>query len=152
MAHITTTSSVFTRKTGVASVQRDVMFIRSQKKNAQLVYNGFIYNKKLTQANGHTTWRCCDVSKNRCRAVCTTKDNSLMDARRDHDHEAHWDRIANRMLYTQEEELDQHDVDQLVDASELRQQLRLAVDAAAEKQSPRKAYTRVSRASSALQS
>lgn len=75
-----------------------------------------------------------------------------MDARRDHDHEAHWDRIANRMLYTQEEELDQHDVEQLVDASGLRQQLRVAVDAAAEKQSPRKAYTRVSRASSALQS
>lgn len=82
-----------------------IQFIRSQKKNAQLVYDGYIYNKKLTQANGHTTWRCSDVSKNRCRAVCTTINNELVHVRRSHDHEPHWSRIANRPLYNEEEEM-----------------------------------------------
>lgn len=87
------------------------MFIRSQKKNAQLVYSGFIYNKKLTQANGHTSWRCSDVSRNRCRAVCTTRKNRLVTTRRDHEHEPHWERISNRMLYAEEEALDELDED-----------------------------------------
>lgn len=85
-----------------------VQFIRSQKKNAQLVYDGFIFNKKLTQANGHTTWRCSDVSKNRCRAVCTTKNNELVHVRRSHDHQPHWGRIANRQLYNDEDEVDEY--------------------------------------------
>lgn len=83
-----------------------VQFIRSQKKNAQLVYKGFIYNKKLTQANGHTTWRCSDVSKNKCRAVVLTKRSRLVVAKRQHIHEDHWDRIGVRTLYDVEDELD----------------------------------------------
>lgn len=82
-----------------------VKFIRSQKKNAQLVFNGYIYNKKLTQANGHTTWRCIDVLKMRCKAVVITKKNELVAARREHNHEDHMQRINQRPLYNEEEDL-----------------------------------------------
>lgn len=95
------------RHSTTTPVVRAIMFIRSQKKNAQLVYNGFIYNKKLVQANGHTTWRCSNVSRDRCRAVVTTLHNRLKAVRRDHEHEPHWDRIADRMLYEEEEALEQ---------------------------------------------
>ncbi|XP_013102004.1 modifier of mdg4 isoform X9 [Stomoxys calcitrans] len=88
-----------------SDAQGFVKFIRSQKKNAQLVYNGFIYNKKLTQANGHTTWRCIDVLKMRCKAVVITKKNELVIARREHNHEDHMQRINQRPLYNEEEDL-----------------------------------------------
>ncbi|XP_005180545.1 modifier of mdg4 isoform X8 [Musca domestica] len=90
---------------GNSDAQGFVKFIRSQKKNAQLVYNGFIYNKKLTQANGHTTWRCIDVLKMRCKAVVITKKNELVIARREHNHENHMQRINQRPLYNEEEDL-----------------------------------------------
>lgn len=83
-----------------------VQYIRSQKKNAQLVYNGCIFNKKQTQGNGHTTWRCVDVVKSKCRAVCITKNSKLMAFRRTHNHEPHWNRILNRALYDVEDALD----------------------------------------------
>ncbi|XP_055695322.1 modifier of mdg4-like isoform X2 [Lutzomyia longipalpis] len=83
-----------------------IQFIRSQKKNAQLVLDGYIYNKKLTQANGLTTWRCIDVSKTRCRAICITKGSQLVTSRRSHYHEPHWNRISNRPLYNYEEDAD----------------------------------------------
>lgn len=85
-----------------------VYYIRSQKKNAQLVYRGYIYNKKQTQANGQTTWRCSEMSKNRCRAVCITLNSGLVSARRDHQHSAHWERFANRELYSTENDIDTH--------------------------------------------
>lgn len=85
-----------------------VKFIRSQKKNPQLVYRGYIYNKKLTQANGHTTWRCSDVSKNKCRAVCLTQRSSLVVARRQHSHSDHRERIGVRPLYDVEDDLDEY--------------------------------------------
>ncbi|KAM7363398.1 modifier of mdg4 isoform 8-T8 [Cochliomyia hominivorax] len=88
-----------------SDAQGQVKFIRSQKKNAQLVYNGYIYNKKLTQANGHTTWRCIDVLKMRCKAVVITKKNELVAARREHNHEDHLQRINQRPLYNEEEDL-----------------------------------------------
>lgn len=79
-----------------------VQFIRSQKKQAQLVYNGYIYNKKLTLANGDITWRCSDVSKKRCGAVCVTRNNNLTSVRRGHQHDPHWKRIFNRPLFNEE--------------------------------------------------
>lgn len=85
-----------------------VFYIRSQKKNAQLVYEGYIYNKKQTQANGHTTWRCCEMAKNRCRAVCITRNSKLVRARRNHEHPAHWSRFSNRELYSTEHDIDAH--------------------------------------------
>lgn len=85
-----------------------VKYIRSQKKSAQLVYRGYIYNKKQTQRNGHTTWRCSDISKNKCKAVCLTKQSAFVVARRVHHHEPHWDRIANRMLFDVENDLDEY--------------------------------------------
>lgn len=83
-----------------------VFYIRSQKKNPQLVYNGYIFNKKQTQANGHTTWRCIEMAKTRCRAVCITQNSQLMLARRSHHHDPHWGRFSNRELYTTEHEAD----------------------------------------------
>ena len=83
-----------------------VFYIRSQKKNPQLVYDGFIFNKKQTQANGHTTWRCTEMAKNRCRAVCITQNSRLVHARRSHHHDPHWGRFSNRELYTTEHEAD----------------------------------------------
>lgn len=85
-----------------------VKFIRSQKKYAQLVYNGYIYNKKLTQANGQTTWRCIDLLKLRCKAVVITKKNKLVAARRSHNHEDHVQRIGQRPLYKVEEDLSEY--------------------------------------------
>ncbi|XP_064550528.1 modifier of mdg4 isoform X3 [Drosophila montana] len=85
-----------------------IQFIRSQKKNAQLVYKDYIYNKKLTQANGQTTWRCADVLKLRCKAVVITKNGEFLDARRQHNHESHASRIGQRQLYNVEEELDEY--------------------------------------------
>lgn len=85
-----------------------VRFIRSQKKNPQLVYEGYIYNKKLTQVSGHTTWRCTDVKKNKCKAVCITKNSELVSVRRQHIHEPHWSRISNRALYAVENDLDEY--------------------------------------------
>lgn len=80
-----------------------IYFIRSQKKQAQLVYKGYIFNKKQTQANGHTTWRCIDLTKNRCTAVCTTKDNKLKSVRRAHHHPPHWNRISNKKYFDADE-------------------------------------------------
>ncbi|XP_053946035.1 modifier of mdg4 isoform X9 [Anastrepha ludens] len=91
-----------------AQGEGEVKFIRSQKKNAQLVYNGYIYNKKLTQANGQTTWRCIDVLKLRCKAVVITKKNELVAARRSHNHEDHVQRIGQRPLYNVEEDLGEY--------------------------------------------
>ncbi|XP_034485519.1 modifier of mdg4-like isoform X2 [Drosophila innubila] len=86
----------------------EIKFIRSQKKNAQLVYKDYIYNKKLTQANGQTTWRCVDVLKLRCKAVVITRSGEFLDARREHNHESHATRIGQRQLYSVEEELEEY--------------------------------------------
>lgn len=83
-----------------------IYYIRSQKKNAQLIYHGYIYNKKQTQANGQTTWRCSEMSKHRCRAVCITLNSSLVSVRRGHQHQPHWERFTNRELYTTEQDID----------------------------------------------
>lgn len=85
--------------------ESQIRFIRSQKKNAQLVYKGYIYNKKLSQVNGQTTWRCADVLKMRCKAVIITKRNELVAARREHNHIDHKERIGQRALYKEEEDL-----------------------------------------------
>ncbi|XP_017023347.1 modifier of mdg4-like isoform X2 [Drosophila kikkawai] len=91
-----------------AQGDEDIRFIRSQKKNAQLVFRDYIYNKKLTQANGQTTWRCADVLKLRCKAVVITKNGSFVDARRQHNHQSHASRIGQRQLYKVEEELEEY--------------------------------------------
>ncbi|XP_065073198.1 modifier of mdg4-like isoform X4 [Ochlerotatus camptorhynchus] len=85
-----------------------IKFIRSQKKNAQLVYKGYLYNRKLTQLNGNTTWRCIEVSKLRCKAICVTKKNKLIRAKRQHIHENHNSKIKNRPLYAYPEDLDEY--------------------------------------------
>lgn len=72
-------------------------FIRSQKKQPQLVVDGYIYGKKITHANGLTTWRCCDARNIKCTAVCLTKDKMLVIRKRKHNHDPHWDRLSNRL-------------------------------------------------------
>lgn len=73
-----------------------------------MVYKDYIYNKKLTQANGQTTWRCVDVLKLRCRAVVITRSGEFLDSRREHNHEPHAARIGQRQLYNVEEELEEY--------------------------------------------
>lgn len=72
------------------------------------MFRDYIYNKKLTQANGQTTWRCADVLKLRCKAVVITKNGSFIDARRQHNHPSHASRIGQRQLYKVEEELEEY--------------------------------------------
>lgn len=88
--------------------QDTIKFIRSQKKSAQLVYRGYLYNRKLTQLNGNTTWRCVDVSKLRCKAICVTKFNRLVRAKRLHNHGHHRSRMRNKPLYDYPEDLEEY--------------------------------------------
>lgn len=81
-----------------------IYFIRSQKKYTQLVYRGYIYNKKTTQLNGNSTWRCLDLSKTRCKAIVRTQNGRLIGVREKHHHGPHTDRLNNRMLYRTEDE------------------------------------------------
>ncbi|XP_062704523.1 uncharacterized protein LOC134286836 [Aedes albopictus] len=90
------------------SISGAIKFVRSQKKNAQLVYKGFLYNRKLTQQNGNTTWRCIEVTKLRCKAICVTKFNKLILAKRQHSHENHESKIRNRPLYDYPEDLEEY--------------------------------------------
>lgn len=100
-------ASIVSRVSG-RSATGTIKFIRSQKKNAQLVYKGYLYNRKLTQQNGNTTWRCIEVSKLRCKAICVTKFNKLIRAKRQHIHENHDSKIKNRPLYDYPEDLEEY--------------------------------------------
>ncbi|XP_052864865.1 modifier of mdg4-like isoform X1 [Anopheles cruzii] len=88
--------------------QAVVKFIRSQKKCAQLVYGGYIYNRKITHQNGRTTWRCSDLLKYHCRATCVTKQNKLISVRRQHQHENHLSKIVKKLLYDYPEDLEEY--------------------------------------------
>lgn len=85
-----------------------VKFIRSQKKCAQLVYRGYIYNRKIVQQNGRTTWRCSDLLKYRCNATCVTKLNQLVSIRREHHHENHLSKICTKSLFDYPEDLEEY--------------------------------------------
>lgn len=86
----------------------EIKFIRSQKQNAQLVYNMCIYNRKKTLQNGCTTWRCCENLKYKCKAACITLNDKFVNARHRHNHPNHWEKIANRPLHDRSEfELDE---------------------------------------------
>ncbi|KFB53273.1 Mod(mdg4)-v26 [Anopheles sinensis] len=85
-----------------------VKFIRSQKKCAQLVYDGYIYNRKIVQQNGRTTWRCSDLLKYRCNATCVTKLNQLVSIRREHHHENHLKKICTKSLFDYPEDLEEY--------------------------------------------
>lgn len=73
------------------------MFIESQQGQPQLIYNGFIFNRKIVLLNGLTTWRCSDF-KEKCRAVAITKNNIMMAAKGHHCHKNHWGRISNKTV------------------------------------------------------
>lgn len=81
-----------------------IYFICSQKKNTQLVYRGYIYNKKTTQLNGNSTWRCLDLSKTRCKAIVRTQLGRLIGVREKHHHGPHTDRLNNRFVYRTEQD------------------------------------------------
>uniref|UniRef100_A0A182NKW8 BEN domain-containing protein n=1 Tax=Anopheles dirus TaxID=7168 RepID=A0A182NKW8_9DIPT len=83
-------------------------FIRSQKKCAQLVFEGYIYNRKIVQQNGRTTWRCSELLKYHCKATCVTKLNQLISIRRDHNHADHAGKIAKKLLYDFPEDLEEY--------------------------------------------
>ncbi|XP_052903431.1 modifier of mdg4-like isoform X2 [Anopheles moucheti] len=85
-----------------------VKFIRSQKKCAQLVYEGYIYNRKTLHQNGRTTWRCTELLKYHCKASCVTKLNRLISTRCDHNHADHSAKIAEKTLYDYPEDLEEY--------------------------------------------
>lgn len=89
------------------NIDSKVHFIRSQKKNAQLVYKHCIFNKKITQINGHTTWRCAEMAK-KCRALVTTKDGKLIRMRDGHNHVDHKEKLVRRVLYEVEDEMEEY--------------------------------------------
>nr|XP_049461667.1 modifier of mdg4-like isoform X2 [Anopheles coluzzii] len=89
-------------------VSDTVKFIRSQKKCAQLVYDGYIYNRKMIQQNGRTTWRCCDLLKYHCKATCVTKQNKLIGIRSEHNHNDHSSKIEDKALYDFPEDLEEY--------------------------------------------
>lgn len=93
----------------VGNQREKAFFICSQKKNAQLVYRDYIYNKKQTQINGNTIWRCCESAKLSCRAVCTTINNEIVSVRRNHNHSSHWDRCINRELFLTEQDINDNE-------------------------------------------
>ncbi|XP_062556338.1 modifier of mdg4-like isoform X2 [Armigeres subalbatus] len=93
---------------GPCASSSSIKFIRSQKKNAQLVYKGFLYNRKLTQRNGSTTWRCIDLAKLHCKAICVTKFNKLIRSKRQHNHANHESKIEHRPLYDFPEDLEEY--------------------------------------------
>ncbi|CRK91981.1 CLUMA_CG005563, isoform B [Clunio marinus] len=85
--------------------QGELTFMRSQKCRPQLVYEGFIFNKKITYSNGNTNWRCVDFLKHKCLAGCLTKDNKLIRRRMEHKHPAHTKKLLNKRFYLTEEAL-----------------------------------------------
>lgn len=88
-------------------LQPKIRFIRSQKKNAQLVYKNFIFNKKITQINGHTTWRCAEMAKIKCRALLTTKSGHLIRTRECHNHPDHQAKLLHRLYHDVENDMDE---------------------------------------------
>uniref|UniRef100_A0A182JNK0 BTB domain-containing protein n=1 Tax=Anopheles christyi TaxID=43041 RepID=A0A182JNK0_9DIPT len=97
-----------TTRPSYKNVTDTVQFIRSQKKCAQLVYDGYIYNRKTVQQNGRTTWRCCELLKYHCKATCVTKLNQLIGIRCEHNHEDHWSKIESKTLYDFPEDLEEY--------------------------------------------
>uniref|UniRef100_A0A182MC08 BTB domain-containing protein n=1 Tax=Anopheles culicifacies TaxID=139723 RepID=A0A182MC08_9DIPT len=85
-----------------------VKFIRSQKKCAQLVYDGYIYNRKTFHQNGRTTWRCTELLKYHCKASCVTKLNRLISTRSEHNHADHTLKISDKTLYDYPEDLEEY--------------------------------------------
>jgi hypothetical protein len=79
--------------------------MRSQKSKPQLVYEGFIYNKKITYSNGNSNWRCADFIKHKCFASCITKDNQMIRRRLEHKHPQPTAKLLNKKLYATEESL-----------------------------------------------
>lgn len=71
------------------------------------MYKGYIYNKKVTQVNKNTLWRCIDAIKLRCKASVTTKNGVLLRARESHSHNSHSDKLYKKTMYDVEEELDE---------------------------------------------
>lgn len=49
------------------------------------------------------------MAKNRCRAVCITRNSKLVHVRRNHQHPDHWNRFSNREVYTTEYDIDAHE-------------------------------------------
>lgn len=79
--------------------------MRSQKSKAQLVFEGYIYGKKITYSNGNTNWRCADYIKHKCFASILTNNSRLVRRRLQHLHPPHTARLMNKKLYETENEV-----------------------------------------------
>lgn len=82
-----------------------VRYMRSQKSKAQLVYNGYIYGKKVTYSNGNTNWRCAEYLKYKCFASCITKNNRVVRCRATHKHARPTAKVEKKLLYFTEDQV-----------------------------------------------
>lgn len=80
----------------------ELKFIRSQKSKPQLVFNGYLYNKKITFQNGNTNWRCADAVKYKCFANCIVNGTKLIRCKTAHKHPPQTSRILKSSLYATE--------------------------------------------------
>lgn len=76
-----------------------MLFIENLQGETQLIYNGFVYNRKAIFPNGLTTWKCSSLNSMKCRAVIITKNNVMMAAKGHHNHKKHWNQESNKIKY-----------------------------------------------------
>lgn len=61
-------------------------FIRSQKNKPQLLYHGYIFNKKTSYQNGNVAWRCADKNKYKCLASLIANGTKIIRSKLEHNH------------------------------------------------------------------
>lgn len=83
----------------------ELKFIRSQKNKPQLVFRGYVYNKKTSYQNGNVVWRCADMSKFKCPASCMVNGTTLLRTRHTHNHESRKSTFHKKDVYLNEQEL-----------------------------------------------
>lgn len=75
-----------------------IKFMRSQKGKPQLIFRDYIYNKKITYANGNSNWRCAEFIKYKCLSSCLTKNNKLVRYRFSHQHPAPTRKLIKKLF------------------------------------------------------
>ncbi|CAO1429418.1 unnamed protein product [Diamesa tonsa] len=78
--------------------QGHIKFMRSQKGKPQLIFRDYIYNKKITYANGNSNWRCAEFIKYKCLSSCLTKNNKLVRYRFSHQHPAPTRKLIKKLF------------------------------------------------------
>lgn len=89
-----------------SSSDDEIKFIRSQKNKPQLLYRGYVFNKKTTYQNGNVAWRCADISKFKCPASCIVNGTRFTRSRLEHNHVSRKATYSKKDVFLSEQELD----------------------------------------------